>query len=432
MWPRRLLVAGEHLLQRVRHLQHAGVGAVGADDLDAEGHAGVVDAAGDRGGAGQRHGRRVGDGEPAHVGRHLLAVDLLHEQLRMRERRDGRGRADQHVDVLEEGEEALVELGLLHVRAGHVAERVASSPRSVLSMTLRSSRSRDFSSRSRCAATKCTPRSTSNTSCTPLKSGARSCTSLKAGRKVATRAREDRRRCGGRPARSRDRARRRRAACRDRRRPARPGMRWLSLEEKGSRLSSPICARSSRCASAMVRPIGPGDAEGAEARPARSTAGTTPGEGRKPATPQNDGGRAQAAAVVRAGGERHLAERQRDGRAARGARACLGGIEGIAGRAVDAVGGVGAGAELGRVGLGQDDAARLADVGDAEFVLGGHVVLEQQRARGGAQARGRLQVLHADRQPGQQARGPRRGRWPARSPLARLRRAASRPWRRWR
>ena len=83
----------------------------------------VIDAAGDRRGAGQRQGRRVGDGEPAHVGRHLLAVDLLDEQLRMRERRDGSGRRDQHVDVLEEGEEAPVDLGLLHVRARHVGER---------------------------------------------------------------------------------------------------------------------------------------------------------------------------------------------------------------------------------------------------------------------------------------------------------------------
>ena len=52
----------------------------------------------------------------------VAAVDLLHEQLRMRERRDGRGRADQHVHLPEEGEDPLVELGLPHMRARHVAE----------------------------------------------------------------------------------------------------------------------------------------------------------------------------------------------------------------------------------------------------------------------------------------------------------------------
>ena len=49
---------------------------------------------------------RVGDGEPAHVGRHLLAVDLLHEELRVRERRHRCCRADQDIDILEEGDEA--------------------------------------------------------------------------------------------------------------------------------------------------------------------------------------------------------------------------------------------------------------------------------------------------------------------------------------
>jgi hypothetical protein len=79
-------------------------------------------------------------------------------------------------------------------------------------------------------------------------------------------------------------------------------------------------------------------------------------------------------------------------------------IERIAGRAVDAVGGVAAGAELGRVGLGEDDAAGLADVGDAQLVLARHVTLEQQRAPGGGEARRRLQVLDGNRQPRQQAR----------------------------
>ena len=97
--------------------------AVGADDLDAEGHAQMVDPARHRRGTRQGHRRRVGDGEPAHVGRHLLAVDLLDEQLSMRERRHRCRRADQHVHVLEESEEALVELGLLDVGPADVAER---------------------------------------------------------------------------------------------------------------------------------------------------------------------------------------------------------------------------------------------------------------------------------------------------------------------
>src|SRR5262249_49099520 len=56
-----------------------------------------------------------------------------------------------------------------------------------------------------------------------------------------------------------------------------------------SRLSWPICARSSRCASASVRPIGPLTLNGVRLA-GLSTLGTTPGDGRKPATPQNDAG----------------------------------------------------------------------------------------------------------------------------------------------
>jgi hypothetical protein len=107
----------------VRHLKHAGVGTVGADHLEAEWHAGMVDAAGNGGGAAQRHRWGVGDGEPAHVGRHALAVDLLDVELRMGEGRYRCGRADQHVHLRKEGEHALVEPGLLHVRTRHVGER---------------------------------------------------------------------------------------------------------------------------------------------------------------------------------------------------------------------------------------------------------------------------------------------------------------------
>ena len=69
------------------------------------------------------------------------------------------------------------------------------SPRSVLSMTLRSSSSRAFASRSPCAATNCTPRCTSNISCTPEKSGACQLTSRNAERKVRHALLEHARRC---------------------------------------------------------------------------------------------------------------------------------------------------------------------------------------------------------------------------------------------
>ncbi len=66
-------------------------------------------------------------------------------------------------------------------------------------------------------------------------------------------------------------------------------MRALSLEEKGSRLSRPNCARSSKCASSTVRPMGPVTPKGTRDA-GRSTLGTVPGEGRNPTTPQNEAG----------------------------------------------------------------------------------------------------------------------------------------------
>ena len=160
---------------------------------------------------------------------------------------------------------------------------------------------------------------------------------------------------------------------------SRAGMRALSVEENGSRLSWPICARSSRCASATVRPMGPLTLNGVRLA-GRSTFGTTPGEGRKPATPQNDAGVRRLPPRSEPVASGTWPERQRHRRAAGRAGAGLGRIERIAGRAVDAVGRVGAGAELGRVGLAENDAAGPADVGDVEFVLGRHVVLVEQRA----------------------------------------------------
>ena len=150
-------------------------------------------------------------------------------------------------------------------------------------------------------------------------------------------------------------------------------------------------------------PHGSGDAKGDQARGAvdgrhhagrGAEAGDAAKRGRRPA----------AAAVVRAGGERHLAQRERHGRAARGPSAGLGGIEGIAGGPVHAVGGVGAGTELGRICLGQDHSACLADIGDGSRITGRNLFLVEQRAQGGAQAGGRLQVLDAYWQAGEQAR----------------------------
>ena len=175
-----------------------------------------------------------------------------------------------------------------------------------------------------------------------------------------------------------------------------------SREENGSRLSRPAWARSRRCAVGDGAAHGSQHGERTEAhRPvhARHQAGRR-SETRHAAERRR---RAQAAAVVGAGGERHLPQSQRRGRAAGGAGAGLGRVERVAGRAVHPVDGVGAGAELGRVGLAQDHAARLADAGHHELVLGRHVVLEQERAEGGPEPRRRLQILHADRQPGEQA-----------------------------
>src|SRR5262245_26936967 len=104
-------------------LQDAGVAAVGADHLDAERKPQVIDATGQRSSTRQRHGWSIAKSKPAHVCRHLLAVDFLHEQLRMGERRNGRRWTNQHVYLLEEREEALVEQGLVHVRPAHVTER---------------------------------------------------------------------------------------------------------------------------------------------------------------------------------------------------------------------------------------------------------------------------------------------------------------------
>ena len=114
------------------------------------------------------------------------------------------------------------------------------------------------------------------------------------------------------------------------------------------------------------------------------------------------GRNAQGAAGVRPGRERQHGGREGDGRAARRAAAASRRIERVARRPIDRVVGVGTGAELGRVGLADDDRAGAAHRGDEPVVGGGHIVAIKRRAIGRGDAFGLLQILDADRQPVQQ------------------------------
>src|SRR5690606_26064653 len=84
------------------------------------------------GNGGQRGCKCVGECEPAHISRHLLAVDRLDGELRMRERRNRSRRADQHVALVEELEVAVVDLGLLDIGPRNIAERVLQTALSVV------------------------------------------------------------------------------------------------------------------------------------------------------------------------------------------------------------------------------------------------------------------------------------------------------------
>jgi hypothetical protein len=109
-------------------------------------------------------------------------------------------------------------------------------------------------------------------------------------------------------------------------------------------------------------------------------------------------GGAERAARVRPLGQRHHGARQRRRRAAGRSPRRSRGIERVGGRPVDPVGGVGARAEFRRVGLAQDDRPGLTQTGDLAVVGVGHMVLEQKRAVGRADALDVDQVLDADRQ----------------------------------
>src|SRR5262249_41664093 len=122
------------------------------------------------------------------------------------------------------------------------------------------------------------------------------------------------------------------------------GMPPISRGEKGARLSKARCARSKGGAAAVVAPVGAPAGKGVEVG-----AGGEAGRRAEPGDAAEGGRRPEAAAVVGAGGERHLAQRQRRRGAAGGAGTGLRRVERIARRAIDAVDGVGAGAELRRV-----------------------------------------------------------------------------------
>ena len=125
---------------------------------------------------------------------------------------------------------------------------------------------------------------------------------------------------------------------------------------------------------------------------------------------------AQRAAMVGALRQPDLAGRHRHraaaGRAARGQR----GVPGIARPAEDLVEGAAAGAEFGRVRLAHHDAALALDALDQRVRFRRHVIGEQRRAVGGADARDIGEVLDRYRQAGEPAclaGGSRRPRRPA-------------------
>jgi hypothetical protein len=382
----------------VRHLEYAGVRTGRADDLEAEGHSSMVEAAGDGGSAGERHGRRVGDGEPAHVGRHLLAVDLLDEQLRVRKRRHRGRRADQHVHLVEEGDEAARQPGLLHLRARDVAKGVGEPALGVVDDVAIEQVARFLQ-----------PLAVRGDEMHAAQHFEHVVHAAEVRRAVLHFL--ERRAEGGDP-----RTEHVGNVAIDRRAAEIGRHRGSDLAEvDGAKLGgdAPGVVGGERVALVDAdlgaqQQMGVGnraahrsrDAE--RAQPCRAIHGRhKAGRRAEPGDAAERGGRAQAAAVIRARRQRDLSQRQRNSRAPRRAGAGPIWVERIAGRAVDAVGGVGAGTELRRIGLGQNDAAGVAYARNAVFVGRRHGVLEQQRAPGRAQALGGLQVLHADRQAGQ-------------------------------
>ena len=165
----------------------------------------------------------------------------------------------------------------------------------------------------------------------------------------------------------------------------------------GRAASQPAIAPSSSARSSAVRAIGPSTANGSHGAET-GQCGTRPGVGRRPSDAAPGRRVAQRAAEVAAVGERHHPAGQRDGGPAARAAGRARRVPGVAGRAEDAVERVRAGAPLGRVGLADEDRARLAQALDLQRVGVRHVLAERGRAVRRAHAGGVLQILVRDRQ----------------------------------
>ena len=112
---------------------------------------------------------------------------------------------------------------------------------------------------------------------------------------------------------------------------------------------------------------------------------------------------ADGATKVGALRDRHHAGRRGHRRAAGRAGGAQRRIPRIARRAEQRVVGVGAAGEFGRIGLGKHDGAGGLEAADGFGVFRRHVVLEQRRGEGGADAGSRRDVLDRDRQAVQRA-----------------------------
>ena len=170
-----------------------------------------------------------------------------------------------------------------------------------------------------------------------------------------------------------------------------------SGKASGSRSSMPTWAANSRRTSATVRPMGPSTEIGVQPRPRRSI-GTTPGDGRKPTTPHTAAGMRSEPPVSEPVQTGSMSQASATAEPPDEPPAFSAGIERIAGRAPHGIARIGAGPELGHVGLGDDHRAGLAHQRHHGGVGLRHEVAMQRRAVGGEQALGLVQVLDAGRQ----------------------------------
>ena len=147
----------------------------------------------------------------------------------------------------------------------------------------------------------------------------------------------------------------------------------------------PVMASRNSARSSTSRAMGPempsmAKAVGAGPPPQR------PGEGRKPDDAAIGGRRPQRSGKVGALAQPDFAGRERDGRAARRPAGVLARVPGVARVAEDLVEGVAAGAELGRVGLADDNAAAPLHHLDQRVVFLRHEILQRDTAEGRAHA----------------------------------------------